>query len=69
VVNSLNSPRDGIIGFIELLGLTLSANGCMITPALVTLTHMRAGVTSSVANSTDHIIKSPPLMSRDAPVM
>ena len=29
----------------------------------------RAGKPAALANNIDHIIKSPPLMSRDAPVM
>ena len=42
----------------------------MMTPALVTVTHTRVrGKPAALANKIDHIIKSPPLMSRDAPVM
>jgi hypothetical protein len=43
---------------------------CMMTPALVTVIHRRARrEPAASANNIDHIIKSPPLMSRDAPVM
>ena len=36
---------------------------------LVTVTYTRRGERTALANNIDHIIKSPPLMSRDAPVM
>jgi len=42
----------------------------MMSPALVTVTRMRAlREPAALANNIDHIIKSPPLMSSDAPVM
>ena len=58
------------VGFIAWLGLTLSRQqlhddaGSRDRHASA-----RAREPAALANNMDHIIKSPPLMSRDAPVM
>jgi hypothetical protein len=36
---------------------------------MVPVTHTQAGQPAALANKIDHIIKSPPLMSREVPVM
>ena len=57
-----------LVGFIERLGLTLSCQQLHDDPGFRDC-HTHAREPAALANNIDHIIKSPPLMSRDAPVM
>ena len=68
VASRLTLFHNGVVGSSDWLGFTLSRQ-LMMTSALVTVTHTRAREPAALANNMDHIIKSPPLMSRDAPVM
>jgi hypothetical protein len=58
------------VGFIDWLGFTLSCQQLHDDPASRDCPmYARARESAALANNIDHIIKSPPLMSRDAPVM
>ena len=58
------------VGFIEWLGLTFSRQQLRDDPgSRGGHTYARAWEPAALPNDIYHIIKSPPLMSRDAPVM
>jgi len=70
VGSSLKLPCNGTVGFIEWLALTLSRQQLHDDHGSRDRhTYARAREPAALANNIDHIIKSPPLMSRDAPVM
>jgi hypothetical protein len=71
VANSLKLYGNGAVGFIEWLGLTLSRQQLHDDPGSRDRhTYVRArGNQPRWRNNTGHIIRSPPLTSRDVPVM